>query len=309
MIQFVRDIFLDRHREIRPIWRILMFITLLLAVSFALLTPAQSVRFIGRVPQLVLLLLSAVLASFIMTRMVHRKRFGAFGLTLHPSTLREFLLGLGLGLAMMAGIFIVEVGTGMVSITLREMSAGGALALFAMAAGEFLLGAAFEEVVFRGYVFQVLLQWITLLPATLVIALLFALAHGFNPGIGPIAYMNIGLVSLTLCLAYYKTRGLWLPIGLHFGWNFAQTTIFGFPTSGMPPAGLSFVDLTQSGATWLTGGAFGPEAGILGTLSIVGGTWYILKSRHIRAEEGIITLDSLEDVLPEGRVTRETGTS
>jgi hypothetical protein len=119
-----------------------------------------------------------------------------------------------------------------------------------------------------------------------------------NPEIGMLSYVNIGLVSITLSLAYYKTRGLWLPIGMHFAWNFTQTTIFGYPTSGLPPTGLSVFDLTQSGPAWITGGAFGPEGGILATLAVIAGTWYILKSSRIRAEEGIITLDSLEDVLP-----------
>jgi membrane protease YdiL (CAAX protease family) len=297
MIRFLRDIFLDRHRELRPVWRIIMFCTVLFAVSFALLTPLAAIDPAGKIPQLLTLVLATLIASYIMTRFVHRKPFGAFGLTLHPSTHRELLSGLAMGFLMMAGVFVVECSLGMAVVTPRGMPVATILSLVLLGGCEFFLAASIEELWFRGYLFQVLIQWITLIPAIAVMGVLFALAHGFNPGVGIVAYVNIALVSITLSLAYYKTRGLWMPIGLHFAWNFAQTTIFGFPTSGIAPAGHSLLELTQSGPDWVTGGAFGPEGGILATLSVVAGTWYLLKSRRVRSEDGIVTLDSLEDVL------------
>ena len=303
----IRNLFFDRHDEIRPPWRMLIFVTLLTALSFAILTPLSVLRGAGKFVPLAGLLLALILASFLMTRYIHRKPFGAFGLMMHRSTLGEFVLGCGLGLVMMAGIFLIEYGAGFASVTGRGLTAGAAMGIVATAAVEFLLAAAIEEVLFRGYVFQVLIQWLTLLPAMAIMGVLFALAHGFNPGIGFLAYMNIGLVSLTLSLAYYKTRGLWLPIGVHFGWNFAQTTVFGFPTSGVSAEALSVFTLTQSGPPWLTGGGFGPEGGLLATVSIIAGTWFVLKSRFVRTEEGIVTLDSLEDVL--GNVEEPGGTA
>ncbi len=306
MIGILRTIALDRHGELRSVWRILLFLTLLIAISFLLLIALRAFPPPGRILQLIMLILAALLASFIMTRWLHRKPFGAFGVMLHPSVPREMLIGTLLGVGMMTAIFAVELGAGMVTVAPRNLTPGDAVSVFFGAAAEFLLAAALEEVLFRGYLFQVLLQWLSLLPAMVIIAVLFPLAHGLNPGIGTIAYVNIGLVSLTLCLAYYKTRGLWLPIGLHFGWNFAQTTLFGFPTSGMSPADLSLLTLRQSGPDWLTGGGFGPEGGVVATAAIIGGTWYLLKSRRVRAEEGIVTLDSLEDVLP-ASATEEAG--
>lgn len=298
MIRFLQNIVFDRHQELRPVWRILMFITALLAVSFAVLTPLAAIGRVGKIPQLLLLMLSTLLAGWIMTRFIHRKPFGAIGLRLHPSTHRELLTGLVMGFVMMAGIFVVELVAGMAVVTPRELTVAGTLSLVLLGVCEFFIAASIEELLFRGYLFQVLIQWLTLIPAIAIMGVLFALAHGMNPGIGIPGYLNIALVSITFSLAYYKTRGLWLPIGMHFAWNFSQTTLFGFPTSGLDPSGASLLSLTQSGPDWITGGVFGPEGGILATLSILAATWYLLKTPRVRQEEGIVTLDSLEDIVP-----------
>ncbi|MFN0159476.1 MAG: type II CAAX prenyl endopeptidase Rce1 family protein [Bacteroidota bacterium] len=138
------------------------------------------------------------------------------------------------------------------------------------------------------------------MPAMLLAAALFAFAHGGNPNVSLFGFVNIGLASAWLSFAYLKVRNLWLPFGLHFGWNFSQTSIFGFPTSGISFEERKIMTLTQSGPEWLTGGAFGPEAGALATVALVACTWYIVRSKLLVAPEGIITLDSLEDlVVPE----------
>jgi|GEM_PF-7059575 len=65
--------------------------------------------------------------------------------------------------------------------------------------------------------------------------------------------------------------------------------------------------LVQQGPDWITGGAFGPEGGVLATIALIAGTWYILKARWIKAAEGIITLDSVEDLFPQTPQSEETG--
>ena len=94
-----------------------------------------------------------------------------------------------------------------------------------------------------------------------------------------------------------STRSLWLPFGLHWGWNFSLTTLFSLPTSGMGFPDRQLFMLEQSGPGWLTGGAFGPEGGALATVALVACPWHILKSKLYAAPEGIITLDSLEDLV------------
>jgi hypothetical protein len=168
------------------------------------------------------------------------------------------------------------------------------------------MAAFLEEVLFRGYMFQTLIQWITFLPATLVFSMLFAYSHFFNPHVTLLSLLNVTMAGIWLSIAYMKTRSLWLPFGLHLSWNFSQTSLYSFPTSGGSFEGEKLSDLIQTGPDWITGGAFGPEGGILTTIALIACTWYILKSKDLLAPEGIVTLDSVEDLLPSPQVEKDS---
>ncbi len=243
------------------------------------------------------LLCSTAAATYVMLRFINRKPFGAIGLILHSNVFREFGTGIFLGVLMIGGIFLVELALGYVSVAGRGLTRWEMLGVFFGSLGVCVLAVAFEELLFRGYLFQTLIQGVTLLPAVLIMAGLFAFAHARNPDAGAFGIINVGLAGVWLSVAYVKTRGLWLPIGLHLSWNFAQTTLFGFPTSGLDFAERRLVDAVQSGPPWVTGGAFGPEGGALATFAILACTTYVLKSKYLEAPEGILTLDSLEDLI------------
>ena len=246
----------------------------------------------------VAILLAALGASWIMTKFVNRKPLGSIGIFLHPRMPYELGMGLLLGFVMMAGIFLFELALGYVSLVQRQPSLPGALASMGSLGVEFTLAGSIEEFLFRGYLFQTCLQGVGFLPATLLFSGSFALAHVFNPEFGWLASFNIFLAGVWLSVAYMRTRSLWFPIALHIGWNFSQSAIFSFPTSGLSFADRTLFLLEQSGPVWVTGGAFGPEAGVVGTVAILLCTWHILKSRRYTSPEGVITLDSLEDLLP-----------
>jgi membrane protease YdiL (CAAX protease family) len=217
-------------------------------------------------------------------------------------------MGFLLGFLMVAGVFLVEYWLGYVEIARRELAVGDALIVAGSSLSLFALAALAEEVLFRGYIFQTTIQAITFLPAMILFSTLFALAHWGNPNVSAGGLVNIAIAGVWLSFAYMKTRSLWLPFGLHWGWNFSLTTLFSFPTSGMTHPNRQLFVLDQSGPEWLTGGAFGPEGGVLATLALVLCTWHILKSKMYAAPEGIITLDSLEDlVVEESREAKEEG--
>lgn len=291
-------IFINRHAEVRMGWRLFLFIVLILVlVQLSRLTLIA----VGLADDLAinsLVLVSSLLVSYLLTRFINRKPFGAIGLSLHPHMGREFGMGCLLGFLMMTGIVLVELMSGYVQLSWRGFGAFqsartvlGAVPYFAVAAGS-------EEVLFRGYFFQTLIQWMTFLPSTLLMAAIFGISHLLNPHATTFGLINVALAGICLSVAYMKTRSLWLPFGLHFAWNFSQSALYSFPTSGIGFGGFRLFDLTQQGPEWVTGGAFGPEGGVLATLSLAIGTWYILKSHYLRAPEGIITLDSVEDLLP-----------
>jgi CAAX protease family protein len=123
-------------------------------------------------------------------------------------------------------------------------------------------GAAFEELLFRGVVFRLVEEWTGTWIALAVSAVLFGLAHAANPGATPVSSLAIALeAGVLLGAAYVLARNLWLPIGLHFAWNFFEGPVFGTQVSGH-----SFLrDAVTSqllGPSWITGGSFGPEAGL-----------------------------------------------
>jgi hypothetical protein len=142
------------------------------------------------------------------------------------------------------------------------------------------------------------MQGVTFLPAMVMMSGLFGLAHWNNPHATVLSTLNVFLAGVWLTFAYMNTRSLWLPTALHVAWNFAQTGVYGFATSGHSFSDRTLLHLQESGPAWITGGAFGPEGGILATIALIGGTWYVLKTRLLATPGGIVTLDSLEDVLP-----------
>ena len=122
-----------------------------------------------------------------------------------------------------------------------------------------------EEIIFRGVVFRITEEGFGTLVALVLSATLFGLLHGFNPGASPVSMAAIALeAGILLALAYTATRSLWLPIGLHFGWNFTEGGVFGAPVSGNSAHGL--ISSTLSGDPLWTGGAFGPEASLAAVL-------------------------------------------
>lgn len=122
--------------------------------------------------------------------------------------------------------------------------------------------AVTEEIAFRGLLFRTIQEasgaWIALA----VSAAFFGLAHAANPGATVFSSFAVAIeAGVLLAIAYLATRRLWLPIGIHAGWNFAEGAIFGTSVSGTGHAA-SIVHATLSGPSLLTGGAFGPEASV-----------------------------------------------
>jgi membrane protease YdiL (CAAX protease family) len=135
-------------------------------------------------------------------------------------------------------------------------SPAGALALVGFMAA----AAVTEELLFRGILFRIVEQWAGTWTALVLTAALFGLSHLFNPNATVWGALAIAVeAGAMLAAAYAATRTLWVPIGLHFGWNCAASAVFGTEVSGNDtPEGL--LHAVMNGPTALTGGGFGPEA-------------------------------------------------
>ena len=190
-----------------------------------------------------------------------RRPWSEIGLDPQPGWLAELAAGFGLGALLMGAIAVLEIGTGW--YRLEGIAPVGAAARDLLFGLVVYAGVAFgEELVTRGYVLQRLAQAWSPGWAIVLSSLIFAILHLGNPNSGPIPILGIFVAGLMLARAYWSTGRLWLPIGLHWTWNYFQGPVFGFPVSGTGASGL--LRLTPIGPEPLTGGAFGPEASLVG---------------------------------------------
>jgi len=139
-----------------------------------------------------------------------------------------------------------------------------------------LFGAVGEEMLFRGYAFQVLVKGIGPFATVLPMAVLFGLAHSQNLNFGPLALTNTILWGVVLGYSFLRSGDLWLPIGLHFGWNWT------LPLLGVNLSGFT-MNVTGYTMHWkigglLSGGAYGPEGGLLTTAVAIGLFFYLGKA-------------------------------
>ena len=130
------------------------------------------------------------------------------------------------------------------------------------------LGAMAEEAAFRGYPFQRLTEAAGPFVAIAVIQVGFGLIHSDNPNVSRWGIANTALFGVLLAVAYLRSRSLWLPWGIHFGWNATLAVGLGLPLSGLTIFA-SVLHTRVSGPQWITGGDYGIEGGALTTAAIV----------------------------------------
>ncbi len=128
----------------------------------------------------------------------------------------------------------------------------------------FIPAVLHEELVFRGYPYQFLRRWKRWL-AILVSSLAFAAAHAGNSDVTPLALLNIFIGGVVLVLAYERHQRLWMPLGLHLGWNLMSGPILGYEVSGFAP-GQSLLVTIVTGPALITGGGFGIEGSVVMTV-------------------------------------------
>ena len=198
-----------------------------------------------------------VLSVWIMQRFFQGPSLLDLGLRRRPGWLADSAIGLVLGPIMFLAILLLLLTAGWASAAAGTIGLSGLLAAFVL----YTLVAFSEEVFARGWVFQILEQGRGTGVAVIGSAAIFALLHAFNPGFGLTALLGLFLAGLLFAQAYIVTRQLWLPIALHLSWNFSEGPLFGFPVSGLPGEGL--LTVRPTGPESVTGGPFGPEAGLI----------------------------------------------
>lgn len=169
---------------------------------------------------------------------------------------RELGSGLGLGALLVLACTGVLLATGVYSVT--GLAAPGVML---KPVPEQVMVAFFEEILFRAVIFRLLEKSWGLRTALVGSTLLFMAGHMPNAGFSVLAALMTGVASLAFTFAWLVTRRLWLPVGLHFGWNYLLDAGMAIPVSGHTPRG--WVQIQVSGPEWLTGGAYGIEGSMV----------------------------------------------
>src|SRR5881628_733598 len=183
------------------------------------------------------------------------------------------LLGIGLGAGLL--VFSVAVAVANVVGVYQVTGEGDASGLGGAIIGAALFPAVSEEMMFRGILFRWIEEFGGSWTALLITSAMFGAAHLLNPHASAIAAVGIAFeAGVMLGAAYMLTRSLWLPMGIHAAWNFAQGEIYDIPVSGTPVHGLLTARL--SGDPLLTGNGFGLEASLIAiVLATLFGLWLL----------------------------------
>lgn len=259
----MKKIFLNTDNRLRNGWWILIFIGFIAATRLVYGPITKGIKQFG-VPAewLEPAAFIFILFSTWACTLLRKEPLASVGFQLDRRWIKEISLGT------VIGIGLIIAATGLIWITggVRfELDPVRSLGTLAYGFYVFLFAALFEETLFRGFIFQRLLDGAGVWVAQIALALLFALGHWDNPGMEGAtkfwASLDLALGAVLLGLAYIRTRSLALPVGIHLGWNWAQGYLLGFGVSGTDHSGW-FQPVFQGKAEWLTGGDFGPEASI-----------------------------------------------
>jgi len=229
------------------------------------------------------ILISAALIGWACGKLLEELPFSALGCLPQHGWLRNLGIGSALGAASLLLAALLATVTRGIHFRFDTAGPRSISETVVISALVFVFAAAAEEMLFRGYPLQTLtranLAWL----GVLLTSVPFAAVHLKNPNAVPgFTFLNTALAGLWLAVAYLRTRSLWLPLGLHWSWNWAQASLLGLPVSGierLAPAPL--LRAINSGPDWLTGGSYGIEGGAACTIALLISTLVIWRTKLI----------------------------
>lgn len=272
------------QRRLRCGWRLLLQVVLTilallvfaLPIIFAALILNVDLGPVGEQASGALAQSSALLAAvFAAAKWLDRRSVASLGIG--AGWWKELVIGSLLGAITMGAIFAMEWSLGWISIV--RIGIDDQLAWQSLVSAQLwwlvvMIAVGFsEEFLSRGYHlknlaegFQFLGPTAAICLATLLSSLVFGALHAGNENASPISTLSIVLAGVMLATGRIATNSLAAPIGLHITWNLFQGPILGFPVSGTSTEG-SIIELVQAGDPFWSGGAFGPEAGLVGLIA------------------------------------------
>lgn len=274
------------ERRLRAPIRVVLTAVVVVAVAVGLTLALGAVTTPPTAPQVAVAVTSTVTAvaalvgCLVAARLLDRRRLRDYGLGVDADWLLDLVAGTALGGLLMTGVLAVSLAAGWATVTGTARVTGGlsfpaALLVVVLA---FVAVAVGEEVAVRGYLLTNLAEGSRALGERLAVSIAvlgsagaFGALHAANPAATAVSVAGVALGGMMLGLGYVFTGRLGFPVGLHFSWNLLQGPVYGFPVSGFD-VGVSVLALSVRGPAYLTGGEFGPEAGLAGIGAVAVGT-------------------------------------
>lgn len=305
IVAIARPFWNSRERRLRALWRLVLGLAVIAVSLFAaalgmrLLSASEAVAgTLGsgglHALDVVLRLLAVVGGVWLACRFVDRREFASLGMRPDARWWTELGFGTALGAALVTGVFVALWSTGSV-VVVGWFVFPAEFHIFWLAAIAAVLahGATgiLEELILRAYPLRNLAEGLrrtlgtpkrAVTAAYVTTSVVFGLLHLLNPNATLAAGLNVILAGLVLGFAYVCTGRLALSIGLHASWNLFLGSVYGFPVSG-DADGTTVLLTATDGPAWLTGGAFGPEAGVATTIALLAGLAAIAVRTRLRA--------------------------
>lgn len=202
------------------------------------------------------------LSIFIWVVLVERRNIGSLGFE-KKQWIKKYLRGFLIGVFMLSICSITYVFLG--AAEYDNLATGGSkvvLGVLILLVGWIIQGAT-EEIMTRGWLMQVIGVRYNVPLAIIISSTIFGAMHLFNPSVSKLSLANLALFGVFAALYAIWEEGLWGICALHSAWNWTQGNIFGFKVSGTEPAGGALLAFKSTGSDIITGGAFGPEGGLV----------------------------------------------
>jgi membrane protease YdiL (CAAX protease family) len=271
---FLKTVFLSPDEpRLRAGWRLAIQTVMLLVFSFCAGIP---IGLLALIPGIDLTggwflalnqaveVISITASVFLARRFLDKRSISSLGLKFDRWTGLDIVAGVLITFFMMGFIYLIQWGLGWLTFNGFAWETdslltvlGGTLGMFVV----FILVGWNEELLSRGYHLQTIASGLNLFWGVVLSSAVFGFLHLGNPNATWVSAAGIFFAGLFLAYGYITTRQLWLSIGLHLGWNFFEGVVFGFPVSGLDIYRL--IRITVHGPELWTGGAFGPEAGLV----------------------------------------------
>ena len=308
----VKALFFDGTGRLRSGFRVAMFIAIFL-LAVAILGFATNVALsnipIGFGPGSIsffvtnglVSLVAALFAGWVCGRHLEGLPFRALGAWFSRNWLVHALLGLAFGVLTLS--FAIGIGVFLGGLTFTTNADQGRWAIFLTMTVSFAIfaaAAAFEEALFRGYILQTCARSGLIAFGVIMTSFMFATVHNANPNASAISWINTFLAGLWFASAYIKTRDLWFVTGMHITWNWTQGAVFGVEVSGLKELiAAPLLRESDLGPTWLTGGNYGVEGGVVTTIALIVSTAAIYFLPILRPDNEILAMTSPPNAVAE----------